>query len=87
MVKALASLQQHLQRMNNDRDVRSRGKVELMLTIDGDGRPELIRILSSSGDASLDRLAIADVNGFRFPPAPADLPVGLRTYRLPITYR
>jgi len=92
VLRALGALKAHLVRAKAGRsgaangDVQQ-GDVELELTIGLEGRPENIQVTQSSGVPALDRLAVADIRSFRFPPPPQVLPADRRTYRLPITYR
>ena len=87
IVKSLHQLEQYLNLVNRERKSAVRGRVELILTIDGDGRARDVKVVKSSGQPSLDRIAQKDIEAFRFPVPPPALSVSVRTYRLPITYR
>ncbi|MEO1265631.1 MAG: TonB family protein [Pseudomonadota bacterium] len=87
VVAALPQLQSHLRNRQTSDDVSSTGSLEIELTISGNGQPQNVRVIRSSGAASLDRQAVRDVQSFQFPAPPPRLPERERTYRLPIAYR
>jgi TonB family protein len=87
LVAVLGTLQRQLQRSVARSSDRKSGSLKLRLTIEPDGRVGSLTIATSSGDAALDRRALAAVQSFSFPPPPGTATAAERTYLLPITYR
>jgi TonB family protein len=87
LVAALGTLQRKVQRSAARQAAPGRGKVVLRLTIGRDGAAEAIGVATPSGTPALDRRAVAEVQGFRFPAPPGPASEAQRTYLLPITFR
>lgn len=65
-----------------------RGRAVVTITVSGSGALLGVRLQQSSGNARLDKLAVAAVRqAGRFPAAPKRLGIGKHTFRLPINSR
>jgi protein TonB len=67
--------------------ISDRGTVRVSLTVARDGRLLRAGVVTSSGNAALDRAALAMVQGAgRFRPAPEGLDAADHAFRLPIRF-
>lgn len=63
------------------------GTARIALSVSTGGRLGGARLTGSTGDAALDRAAIAAVRGARYPRAPRGLPAGTYRFTVPLTLR
>lgn len=74
-------------RIRYPRGTTASGQVSLRLTVSTSGQLAALALTGSSGDAALDRAAIAAVQSARLPAAPRGMPDGPQTFSLSFTLR
>ena len=75
------------QRKRYPAGTRATGQVRLRLTVSTSGQLTALAIAGSSGDAALDRAALAAVQSARLPAAPRGMPGGSHGFTLTLSFR
>lgn len=65
---------------------RAKGAVSLAITVSSSGALAGLTLARSSGDAALDRAALAAVKAARLPKAPAGIPTGTHRFTLSVAF-